>query len=96
MTAFNSHNDSFFSVTNEQSSASGLDAFNAGSGIYGYSANIVSWLEVEEKYAVVFLASYRWFTDDAADSPILNADDGDDNGLYTGFSIVRKFDTNKW
>jgi len=42
--ADNTHNDSFFSVTPEQSTTSGLAAFDAGSGVYAYSAGLVSWV----------------------------------------------------
>ncbi len=94
--ANNDFQDSFFSVTNAQSTTSGLDSYNAGSGIYAYSANILSWVEIDERYAVSFFGSYRWFTNDAADSPILNASDGSDQGFFAAFSISRKFDTNKW
>lgn len=65
------HNDSFFSVTEDQSASSGLARFDAGSGIYSYSASIVSWLEIQDQYAVSLIASYRWYTEDAKDSPIL-------------------------
>lgn len=92
----NKHNDSFFSVNNAQSAASGLNVYDAGSGIYSYSLGVLSWIEFQEKYALVFVGSYRWFTDDAQDSPILNAQDGSDKGLFAAVSLTRKFDTNKW
>jgi outer membrane scaffolding protein for murein synthesis (MipA/OmpV family) len=94
--ADNSHNDSFFSVTADQAATSGLAAYDAGSGIYGYSAGIVSWIDIQEKYAVSLIASYRWFTGDAADSPILNASDGSRNGIFATIGVSRKFDTTKW
>jgi len=94
--ADNTHNDSFFSVTAEQAATSGLSAFDAGSGIYAYSVGAVSWVEIEEKYAISVFANYRWFTGDAADSPILNANDGSRNGIFAALSISRKFDTSKW
>jgi len=94
--ADNTHNDSFFSVTPEQTATSGLTAYDAGSGIYAYSAGIVSWLEIDEKYAVSFIANYRWFTGDASDSSILNASDGSKNGIFATISVSRKFDTTKW
>ena len=89
-------NDSFFSVTPDQDLSSGLTTFNAGSGNYSYSANVVSWVEIDEKYALSLVASYRWFTADASDSPILNANDGSRNGIFTAVSLSRKFDTSQW
>lgn len=94
--ADNAHNDSFFSVTADQSLTSGLAAYDAGAGIYSYSAGFVSWVEIEDKYAVSLIASYRWFTRDAADSPILNASDGSKNGVFATLGVSRKFDTTKW
>jgi outer membrane scaffolding protein for murein synthesis (MipA/OmpV family) len=94
--ADDAHNDSFFSVTDGQAATSGLAAYDAGSGIYAYSAGIVSWVEIDERYAVSVIANYRWFTGDAADSPILNADDGSKNGVFAVLSVSRKFDTTKW
>lgn len=94
--ADNKFHDSFFGVTGAQSAASGLSGYNPGSGIYGYSVNGLAWMEFEEKYAVVATASYRWFTNDAADSPILRSIDGDRNGFFAGLSLTRKFDTKDW
>ena len=94
--ADNKHNDSFFSVTPAQAATSGLETYDAGSGVYGYSAGIVSWVEIDDKYAVSLIANYRWFTGDAADSPILNASDGSRNGVFAALGVSRKFDTTKW
>ncbi|WP_416877861.1 MipA/OmpV family protein [Litorimonas sp.] len=94
--ADNTHNDSFFSVTNAQSATSGLSPYEADAGFYAYSLNILSWIEIQDRYAVSFIGGYRWFANDTLDSPILNASDGSDNGLFAAFSISRKFDTNKW
>jgi len=94
--ADNTHNDSFFSVTQAQAATSGLAAYDAASGIYAYSAGLVSWVEIDEIYAVSLIANYRWFTGDAADSPILNASDGSKNGIFASISVSRKFDTTKW
>jgi len=94
--ANNNYNDSFFSVTPDQAATSGLAEFDAGSGIYAYSVGVVSWVEIQEKYAISVFANYRWFTGDAADSPILNASDGSRNGIFAAVSLSRKFDTTKW
>ena len=92
----NAHNDSFFSVTSPQSGTSGLNEFNAGSGIYSYSAGIVSWIDFDNQYAVSLIANHRWFTSDAKDSPIINASDGSDTGYFIALGLSRKFDTKKW
>jgi len=94
--ANDTHNDAFFGVNAAQSARSGLNTFNAGSGIYSYSASMLAWLEVKENYAVVLSGSYRWFTDEATDSPILQAPDGSDEGFLAAISLTRKFDTKNW
>lgn len=94
--ADNTHNDSFFSVNSAQASTSGLDIFDASSGIYSYSLGAVSWVEIKDKYAIALIGSYSWFTNDALDSPIINASDGSENGFFVSLSLTQKFDTNKW
>ncbi len=94
--ADSNHNESFFGVTADQAAGSPLTAFDIGSGIYSYSANIVTWIEFREKYALTFIGTYRRFTDDAADSPILLASDGSRNGIYAAVSLSRKFDLSKF
>jgi len=86
------HNESFFTVTDAQAAGSPLSAFDVGSGIYSYSANVVTWIEFKEKYALTFIGTYRKFTGDAADSPILRADDGSRDGIYAAISLSRRFD----
>lgn len=90
------HNRSFFGVTEAQSAGVGLEQFDTSSGIYAYSLGIVSWVELKDQYAISLIGAYRWFTDDATDSPILTAPDGSDSGFFAGLSLSRKFDTKKW
>lgn len=94
--ADNSHNDSFFSLNNSQTAITGLEAFDAKAGIYAYSLGAVSWVEIKDKYAIALIGSYRWYTNDALDSPIINNAEGSENGLFLSLSFLRKFDTNKW
>lgn len=88
--------DSFFSVTPEQSALSGLDSYLAGSGLQSYSVGVLSFVEFSDVYAVSVFASYRTFTNDAKDSPILRADDGSRDGIFAALSLSRKFDTKQW
>ena len=90
------HNESFFGVTNAQSSSSPLAAYDIGSGIYAYSASVVSWIDIQDKYALALIATYREFTGDAKDSPILRADDGSTNGASVIVSLSRKFDLSRF
>lgn len=92
----NAFNDSFFSVSGAQAAGSPLAAYDAGSGIYKYSAGIVSWIEFNDRYALSLIGTYDWYQNEAADSPILNANDGSRTGLFAAISLSRKFDTNQW
>ena len=92
----NSFNESFFGITQEQSTASNLDAFDIGSGLYSYSFNVIGWYRIHENYLLGAFASYREFIDDAEDSPILQAEDGSTNGLTIGASLTRKFDLSRF
>lgn len=90
------YNESFFGITDEQSAASNLNAFDINSGFSSYSFNVIAWYKITENYQLGAYASYREFFDDAEDSPILQADDGSTNGLFAGVSLTRKFDLSKY
>lgn len=85
------HNQSFFGITDAQSNATGLDINNVNSGVYGYSANVVSWYEIFDDYVVTVIGSHRWFSGKSNDSPILLAEDGADKGLFLSLGIARRF-----
>jgi outer membrane scaffolding protein for murein synthesis (MipA/OmpV family) len=85
------HNQSFFGITEAQSEASGLNVNNVDSGIYAYSVNVVSWLELDENYIISLIGTHRWFTEEANDSPIILAEDGADTGIFVALGIARKF-----
>lgn len=85
------HNQSFFGITQDQANASGLVVNDVDSGVYGYSANVVSWYELNDDYVVTLIGSHRWFNGDPDDSPILLAEDGADTGLLVSLGIARRF-----
>ncbi|MCF6274795.1 MAG: MipA/OmpV family protein, partial [Robiginitomaculum sp.] len=89
-------NESFFGITANQAQSSPLAAFDIGSGIYAYSANVVTWIEFQDKYALSLIATYRKFAGDAKASPILRANDGATDGIYAAISITRKLDFTKF
>lgn len=84
-------NEAFFGIDAEQSAASGLAQNDVSSGIYSYSVNLVGYYPITDKWRANFVGSYRWFTDEADDSPIITAEDGSDNGLFVGFGFTREF-----
>ena len=85
------HNQSFFGITQAQSNTSGLALNDVDSGVFGYSANLVSWYELNDDYVITLIGTHRWFTGDADDSPILLAEDGADTGLFVAVGIARRF-----
>lgn len=84
-------NEAFFGISRDQSAISGLAVNDVGSGIYSYSANIVGYYPITDKWRFEFAGSYRWFTEEADDSPIILAEDGSDNGLFVGLGVTRQF-----
>ena len=90
------HNQSFFGITAEQAAVSPFQQVSVGSGLYSYSASVVTWLEFENDYALTLIGSYRDFIGDITDSPILQADDGATDGFSIALSLSRKFDLSKF
>lgn len=86
-----SHNQSFFGVTAEQAAISGLDVTDVDSGIHSYALSAVSWFEINDTYSINLIGSHSWFTNDAKDSPILQATDGADTGILVSVGLSRKF-----
>ena len=90
------HNQAFFGITAQQAAASPFQQVGFGSGAYSYSANVVTWLEFDNEYAVTLIGSYRDFIGDVTDSPILQAEDGATDGFSLALSLSRKFDLSKF
>lgn len=84
-------NQAFFGITDAQAEASGLATNDVSSGINSYSANLVSWYDIGDNYALNFVGAYSWFTEEASGSPIILADDGADTGIFVAFGVTRKF-----
>ena len=53
--------------------------------------DLVGYYPITDRWRAEFVGSYRWFTDEADDSPIITAEDGSDNGLFVGFGFTRQF-----
>ncbi len=85
------YNQSFFGVTQEQATLSGLDVNEVDSGLNAYSISAVSWFELNDKYVITLIGSHSWYTGEANDSPILQASDGSDTGFLVSLGFARKF-----
>jgi outer membrane protein len=68
----NNYMDTFFSVNQAQSLASGLPVYNAGSGIKDTGIEIVANYELSRRWAFMANANYKRLLGDAADSPVVS------------------------
>ena len=68
----NNYMDTFFSINQAQSLASGLPVYNAGSGIKDAGIGIVANYELSPRWAFLANANYKRLLGDAADSPIVS------------------------
>jgi len=88
------HNQTVFGITQAQTST--LSEFTIGSGVYGYSANAVGWIDIGEHWQASASLSYRWFVNDARNSPVITAIDGSRNGIFSTIGFTRKFDLSNY
>ncbi len=81
-----SYTDTYFSVTPAGSGASGLPAFEAGSGLRDGRLAITSMWPLGDRWVVGAGVSYMRLLGDAADSPI-TSDRGDPNQFLGGVGV---------
>lgn len=82
--------DTYFGITPEGASASGLDAFAADEGFYQLGTSVGFTYSLTRKWGVFGLVSYRRLIADAADSPIV-AVEGSPNQFLGGLSLSYQF-----
>jgi MipA family protein len=80
---------SFFGVTPAASAASGLAAFDTGSGLKDVGLTLIGNYEVTETWSVTGIAGYTRLLGDAAASPIVS-ERGSPNQLFGGLGISYK------
>lgn len=85
------HNQAIYGVTAQQSAASGLAQYNLGSGFHRASANLIGWYQLDKKWQLNAVVSYREYLGDYRDSPILRAPDGATSDVFTIIGISRRF-----
>jgi MipA family protein len=81
--------DSYFSVTAAESIASGLAAFNAGSGFKSIGVEAGARYDFASDWAVESSVTYNRLIGDAANSPVTSVGSRDQLGVRVG--LVRKF-----
>ncbi len=82
--------DTFFTVTPEQSIASGLREYNAGRGFRDVGGSFNAYINVGKRWSINPYVSYRYVLDEYAETPIIE-DFGDRNQVVVGFHLMREF-----
>ena len=81
----------YFSVTPEQSFASGLPVYNATGGVHSYGVGAQARYQWSPQWATYVFAEYERLADSAADSPIVTQL-GSPNQLQVGLGVTYSFD----
>ena len=87
------YNDSYFSVTPDQSIASGLPVYDADGGVhsFGAGATVIFPLSRDNKMSAVLIAGYDRLTGDAGDAPLVRLRGARDQAAVGFFFSYRLF-----
>lgn len=87
--------DAYFSVTPEQSAASGgrLPVFDADAGFRDFGGTVTGYINILDRWSLNPYASYKYIMDDVAMSPIIDQF-GDRHQFQVGFHLMREFQFN--
>lgn len=85
--------DTFFSITPEQSLASGLPEYDADRGLRDVGGSFNAYINIGKRWSLNPYASYRYIFDGIADTPIIDQL-GDRNQYTVGFHLMRQFEFN--
>lgn len=86
----NDYADTFFSVTPEQSLASGLPEFDAGAGFRDIGGSLNGYINVGKRWSINPYVQYRRIFQNIADAPLI-AIEGDRNQFTVGMHFMREF-----
>jgi len=85
------YNQSIYGVTAQQAAASGLPQYDLGSGFHRASVSLLSWYQIDDRWQLNTVLSYRKYRGDFADSPILQAPDGATSDIFALVGVSRRF-----
>lgn len=85
------YTQSIYGVTAQQAAASVLPQYDLGEGFHRASASLLGWYEIDERWQLNGIVSYREYIGDYRDSPILQAPDGTTSDIFMLLGISRKF-----
>lgn len=86
-----SYTQAFYGVTPAQAAASGLPAFDVGSGFHSLSGTLIAGYDLDDRWQLNAIVSYTEYIGDYRNSPILNAADGSRNNVFTLVGLTRRF-----
>jgi outer membrane protein len=86
----NRYADAYFSVTPDQSLASGLPVFDAKAGFRDVGGSFNAYINVLDHWSVNPYVSYRYILDGIASTPIIDTY-GSRDQMAVGFHLVREF-----
>jgi outer membrane scaffolding protein for murein synthesis (MipA/OmpV family) len=90
----NRYADTYFSVTPEQSLASGLPVYDAQKGFRDIGGSFNAYVNLGKRWSLNPYVSYRYIFDDIAATPIIDQY-GNRNQYVAGFHLMREFSL-KW
>lgn len=79
--------ESFYGVTASQSGRSGFSTHDAGSGIYGAGLSVMGRVGISEHWGFVGTLDYMRLLGDAADSPIVENENGFQAGAFLTYTF---------
>ncbi|CDZ44728.1 MipA/OmpV family protein [Neorhizobium galegae] len=88
--ASNGYNDAYYKVTPSESAASGLSAYDPGSGLHSVGVGAALTWKATEQLELTSFAEYKRLTGDVADSSLVR-ERGSKNQLMFGVSASYKF-----
>ena len=86
--------DTYFSITPEQSLASGLPLYDAPRGMRDIGGSFNAYINIGKRWSLNPYVTYSYIFDDFAQTPII-AQYGDRNQYRAGFHLMREFNL-KW
>lgn len=82
--------DAYFGVSGRDAARSGLDQFDADSGIKDLTLNLGLDYQLSDAWSLGFVTRYSRLFNDAKDSPLVD-DRGDENQFFGGFLVGYQF-----
>ncbi|MEM9600661.1 MAG: MipA/OmpV family protein, partial [Pseudomonadota bacterium] len=83
------HNQAIYGITPVEAAASGLPAYNLDRGFHQASATLLSWYDLDDRWQLNAIISYREYLGEYRDSPILQAPDGATNDVFMILGLSR-------